>query len=122
VGLKVRFVHQTEDTSKLSPTEMRIKILKEKYGIDFSDLPQGYSRIVTYWSDSVICLGGQTFPIKETLKKSGFRFFGNEKLWCKKFPNDEEARLATKSIMGVLEKKGYEVEQGIATTPLPLTY
>jgi len=24
--------------------------------------------------------------------------------------------------MGVLEKKGYEVEQGIATTPLPLTY
>ena len=70
----MKFVHQAEDTSKLSPTEMRIKILKEKYGIDFSDLPQGYSKIVTYWSDSVICLGGQTFPIKETPFNSHLRF------------------------------------------------
>jgi hypothetical protein len=104
----------------LSPFEMRIKLLKEKYGIDFSDLPQGYSRIVIYRSGDVVALGGGTFPIREHLKKSGFRFFDNEKLWCFRFPSGEDARLAVKSIAGVLEKRGYKIEEGVVTTPLPM--
>jgi hypothetical protein len=107
--------------AKPSPTELRIKLLREKYGIDFSDLPEGYSDIVIYRSGDVVALGGGTFPIKEHLKKSGFRFFSNEKLWCFKFPDDESARLAVKSIAGVLEKRGYRVTEGVVTTPLPMT-
>jgi hypothetical protein len=121
-GLQVKpSMEQAGGATALSPTEMRIKILKEKYGIDFSDLPEGNSDIVIYRSGDVVALGGQTFPIKESLKKSGFRFFIAEKLWCFKFPDDESARLAVKSIAGILEKKGYRVAEGIVTTPLPMT-
>ncbi|MGC9086876.1 MAG: hypothetical protein ACP5IT_11850 [Thermoproteota archaeon] len=107
----MRFIHQVEEKNEDAEELYRTKakILKEKYDIDVSYLPKWAGGDIEYFlGKRGFCFGKGSFDIKDFLKANKFRFYPEQKMWCRVYKSEEEAKGAFNALKSYLKfKYGY---------------